>query len=593
MKKLLFLFTYIIYSLFTIHFSLASSVPVEQVFSDINKDYKYYNELQDLYNRWIISPDENWEFNPQKLLTRQEFVGIASESTCKKCIKPNTDIEFIQKYNTEPFFDVFQDNKYFYCIANAKENNFVQWYDIWDACDDWTQKSWEIPFCINNNITLEEALAVILRMSWILTASEAEEFRQRIRSWENFPDLALDVKARNEDWSVYSFYPDFHKALNYEIVEYDKNWEMLKYNLLEKNGDYLRPDKFISKEEFLKIAYLTLKANSCTHVERKNMALKMIIFDKSCDSSTNNCTLSDLEDETDTYDFWLETYWTCELWIDDPSWYIWTFYNTNTHEEINKYGKYLDNYEFLTDWIWIITLVVIDKCWNTWKVYNIISVDSSNLNINLNVSIKANPIYWPWPMEVNFSPIIKWWTWPYVSKWQFWDWSIWNGNNINYIYKMEGVYEVILTVTDSKWLTWEASVLIQVISSINCELDSDNDFVNDCIDKCPLVKWEVTNSWCPVFEKICTNTCDKWYTCTDSWFCVPDQYWSNLSACLSSQINTGYIYANSLNQECFQCPCVNSLDFTSIIRTCDLLFPAIVSPDGRYIYGKGDLYEVK
>jgi hypothetical protein len=68
-------------------------------------------------------------------------VGIASEVSCKKCIQPNTDIEFLSKYNTDPFFDISDGNKYFYCISDAKENSFVNGYDVDFTCDDGTFQS--------------------------------------------------------------------------------------------------------------------------------------------------------------------------------------------------------------------------------------------------------------------------------------------------------------------------------------------------------------------------------------------------------------------------------------------------------------------
>jgi hypothetical protein len=49
-------------------------IPIENVFSDITKDYPYYNELQTLYDKSMIFPDNEGKFNPYKLLTRDEFV---------------------------------------------------------------------------------------------------------------------------------------------------------------------------------------------------------------------------------------------------------------------------------------------------------------------------------------------------------------------------------------------------------------------------------------------------------------------------------------------------------------------------------------
>jgi hypothetical protein len=72
MKKI-FLSLFFFFFLFSPAFA-ETIIPVEDIFSDINKDYKYYKEVQELYNRGMIFPDENGKLNPEKLLTRDEFV---------------------------------------------------------------------------------------------------------------------------------------------------------------------------------------------------------------------------------------------------------------------------------------------------------------------------------------------------------------------------------------------------------------------------------------------------------------------------------------------------------------------------------------
>jgi len=49
------------------------------------------------------------------------------ESTCRKCIKPNVNPEFVNKYNLTnlPFFDISSNNKNFYCISEAKSEGYV------------------------------------------------------------------------------------------------------------------------------------------------------------------------------------------------------------------------------------------------------------------------------------------------------------------------------------------------------------------------------------------------------------------------------------------------------------------------------------
>jgi len=45
------------------------------------------------------------------------------ESTCTKCIRPNVDLDLINRYDldTPPFFDVDNKSKNYYCISEAKE----------------------------------------------------------------------------------------------------------------------------------------------------------------------------------------------------------------------------------------------------------------------------------------------------------------------------------------------------------------------------------------------------------------------------------------------------------------------------------------
>lgn len=405
LKKLILTFFILIFSSFWQALVFADSIPVEDIFSDIDVNYKYINELQTLYDKWMITPDSEWRFNPKALLNRDEFVWILMEVTCTDCIQPNTALNLINSYeNSQVFYDINKINKYFYCVAEANNKWFVSGYQIWTTCDDWTVRVTEKPFCPANTIILEEAIAVILRASWILTNEEADAIRQDIYNWNISEKIADDVSPKNLDWSVYSFYPDLRKALEYEVQDIDSNWNVATYTLLEKVDWKLRPKKAVSKEDFLRIAFVALKANSCEIKKENNLALKMIIYDKSCDENKTNCKYADLSNISNIYDFTQDVYTTCEAWITEPEWYIWRFYNNDTWNEIKKYWKYINNYDFLLDWKWTVFLRVIDKCWNTAEVFNTININSTN--IELKVSLKADSIYWSWPLLVNFEWIV-------------------------------------------------------------------------------------------------------------------------------------------------------------------------------------------
>ena len=654
----------------------ADSLKVENIFVDINSDYKYLNELQTLYDKWIITPDSEWKFNPKKLLTRAEFVWILMEVTCKDCIQPYTSNDLITKYkDSQVFYDIKKNNKYFYCVEEANYSWFVKWYYPWTTCEDWTVKDWEKPFCPSNTITLEEAIAVILRASWILTNVEAEKIRTSIYNWEITKSISEDVHPKNEDGSVYSFYPDLAKALSYTVPVVDINWNEVEYTLIKKENWKIRPKQAISKEKFLHIAYVALKASQCPNNKTSNLALKINIYDKSCTIDDSKCNLSDLNAVDNTYDFWNDVNTTCSEWINNDTWYIWRFYNSNTWNQVIKYGRYQDNYKFLSNWKWEVFLRVIDKCWWTGEVHNTIYVSLDNKetdkwfwlevsaspltwpwplgvdfeakpdgwkwpyecvwdywdgskwtwitpkhifinawtyevltsctdstwlkseakaiiyvtksDTDLKVTIDANPISWEWPLLVNFKWIVTWWFWPYSYFWDFGDWNNWYWKNIENIFKQEWIYETKLIVTDSSWKQVTATVLVQVIWE-DCNMDSDNDWVNNCDDVMPLVPWDERNKWAPILEKECNNSkdCKDWYICSEENF-----------TCQAKTLTTSceYTWWDVLfwNVICKSCPCNNYLDFISTLRKCDIIFPAITSPDFTKIYWKWELFQIK
>lgn len=569
------------------------SIPVENVFLDINKDYIYYNELQTLYDKWIIKPEDDNKFNPDKLLNRDEFVGIALETSCKKCISPNTSIEILNQYKWEPFFDVWLDNKYFYCISDAKENDFVLGYNPWVKCNDGTFKDSKSPFCTKNNIKLEEALAVVMRMWWIMTASEANEITSWIKSWKDYPDLAIDLLPIHLDGTVNSFYPYFKKALDYEVIDYDALWNKKTYKLIEKKWEYLRPDTIITKQDFLNMAFVALKSNSCSELNDNELSLKIKIFDKSCDENKSlvwKCDLADFKNIDNTLDFDAEIWWTCEKWVDDETWYTWRFVNESTWKQILKYGKFIDDYDFLSSWNYKIFFRVKDKCWNTWEIYNTLSF---NDNIaGLKVSIDANPIIWNGPLEVDFKSIINWWGFPYEYKWSFWDWASSNWEIVKHTFIEEGTYEVTLNIIDNDLNTASATLLIKVLDNV-CSNDFDSDWINDCEDICPLVNWDAKNNWCPIFiEDNISYKGDTSYKDNTSYedsILYKENIFYDVPKCLEKKENSWFIFWNVV---CSSCPCDNSLDFRAILRECDTVIPAITSPSEKDIYVRWKLFQI-
>ena len=585
-KKIFFTFLILLLGFFIKPEIFADSIPVENVFVDIDTDYKYYKELQTLYDKWMIFPDSEWKFAPYDLLNRDQFVGIASEVSCKRCIQPNTDIEFLSKYTEKPFFDIPDTNKYFYCVSDAKENSFVNGYDASFTCDDGTFQAWEKPFCANNTIILEEALAVILRMSGILSNQEADAIRQDIADGNITEDLADDVSPKNLDGSVYSFYPDFMKALEYELIEYDIEGNQIVYHLIEKVDNKLRPKKSVTKEEFLRIAYVALKANSCIERQENNLALKMDILDRVCTSEEENCDLSDLKDPNNIYDLRPEVWGVCEQGIRDPDGYIWRFYNLDSGVEIKKYWEFIDNHEFLSDGKRKVFLRVIDNCGNTSEVHNTIIIWWSDLK----VSLRAQPIIGNGPLNVDFTWVATFGTTPYNYNWYFWDTNKWYGRIVNNIYGNTGLYEVLLAVKDAADNTGEATAIIKVLEN-QCDKDYDGDGFNDCADLCPVIEWVAENSGCPILEIKCESSDD----CREGYSCEKQDLW--VLVCLPIALESSCLYDGGSvlfwNAIINSCPSNIFLDFKSSLRKCDKVFPAIVSPDDTSIYSKWGVFEIE
>jgi hypothetical protein len=700
MKKIFFSILFSFFFFFQA--SAESYIPVDEVFSDIEKDYKYFHEVQELYNRGILFPDENGRLNPTKLLDRDEFVWISMEVICNKCIQPNTEYKFIEAYTAkEVYFDIDERNPYFYCVAEADAKNYVKWYDKWDICQNKTSKENERPFCPDNKITREEAYAVIMRNSKIWTIEDNAKMFEDIKSGKETTQLSSDVYPKNSDGSPYTFYGYFKKALTYQLVEYDENGNEKIYKLLDPKDNKINPHQYITKEEFIYLAYIALKWNSCRDTKViNNIALKMRVLEKKCKEWDKNCPLSDLKDPEDTYDFIPIVETTCKAWVEHPSWYIWRFINLDTGDKFFRYGKYIDNERLPEVWERRIYLRVIDKCWWTAEVYSTIFVDDSTLDVwiitpddvckkwekdcieksrcdtdgdklcdvvpdvkitcekgvdesgyewllthvptwfqerkvgsyidnynfklewirridltvtdncwkransskkiliwpskVLNVTILANPIMGYAPLFVSYEWIVTWGTPPYGYNWWFGDGgtAIWKFTD--HIFENEWVYQTKLIWTDSEWRSWEATVIIKVLKR-DCTKDIDNDGVTDCDDKCPLVAGPAVNQGCPVYETRCSATCwcDPGYSCdtTDplicpiKWTCKPI---INKSSCLY-EWSKDIIYGNVT---CNSCPCDKFVDFVSTLRKCDIVFPAITSPDSKEIYSKWNLYRI-
>lgn len=373
MKKILMFFCLFVFPLVT-----WAQEPVQNVFSDISWDYKYVQILQTLYDKGMISVDDSKKFDPYKLITREEFVSIASEVWCTKCMMPNTPSALVEKYQSIPnvFFDVTKSNKYYYCIADALQNDVVKGYDAGYKCADGTQKAWEKPFCTQNTITLEEAVAVLLRNSSVFKIQDNNEIIKGIQNGTISEKIAGDVLPKNPDGSVYSFYGYFKKALELQYGEYDISGKYTKmpFISLDSNGN-LNPKKYITKEEFLKMAYVISKLNTCSYAQYSTKNTYWIwgwikVFDASCKLWDENCAQSSYNNPQGTYDFKADVGTVCQQWISQVTW---EFTNIQTKEVQVVSGQYLDNFKIPSSWDFQVKSYVSDKCGNKTVLSSFIS----------------------------------------------------------------------------------------------------------------------------------------------------------------------------------------------------------------------------
>lgn len=103
-----------------------------------------------------------------------------------------------------------------------------------------------------------------------------------------------------------------------------------------------------------------------------------------------------------------------------------------------------------------------------------------------------------------------------------------------------------------------------------CPTDSDGDGIPDANDACPKVRGLPEWQGCP----------------------YPDLYKDiSKNICLLKKLNNQGLITGI--PACNSCPCKNSVEITTQIRDCDVLFPSILSPEKQTIYSRGNFYLVQ
>jgi PKD repeat protein len=201
----------------------------------------------------------------------------------------------------------------------------------------------------------------------------------------------------------------------------------------------------------------------------------------------------------------------------------------------------------------------------------------------LSVAIEAVPLQSPAGIAINFYSTVGGGKGPYAYRWDLGDGTVSNGSDPVYAYGQSGIYPVTLVVTDS--LGQRAAAKLVVAVSENPDIDGDG--VPNGDDSCPTVYGPKSNKGCPVVPEY-SSTSGKGPFRNGAALTID----SVGSKCLlSTAAGSGAIFATAL--ACTTCPCSCDLDFVSQIRRCDILFPTILSPDKKTIYGRGPVYEVQ
>lgn len=557
-KLLIFL---ILLTFFGINSSYAQTLDFP--FNDIKTTDELYSDLNLLYKNNVIKAPLDNLFYPDKLIPRDELLSIVVWVWCKECINPS--VEDFLKYDISPFIDVNKIlkgwiiNPYYYCIAIWKADWITQWYllnDKWQfTCENNSTFS-SSPFCPSNNTTRIEAATILLRTAKI---------------WNDELNSAIDK--------------------TFPIADIDDRWywfakKWIEIWLIKKDKDNkIFPNESITRREFVHMAAKIFGMNFCEFkkinlINLEDNATNWIswdirIFDK---QTVNSCTSNSPESKftnssETTYDL---TAYTESVWDFE---YSWELTNITTWEIKKTSWKCLNDYNFVTDGKWIIKLTITDKkSWKSATSYSQITVNKTNTKTNswnISVSINANPLMWDSPLPVDFTSIVWWTVGTVIYLWDFWDWTSGIWPNPNHIYQSEWIYNVVLRIIDENWNSWIAELVVQVVKN----LDTDKDGLKDKLDSCPQVAWPIANKWCPY---------------VDEYVWDPDSnkdYWLN-NACIANNAKSKWWTIEWLLY-CTSCPCVYSIDYIESLRWCDIVFPAITSPDKKTLFSRWWVFQIK
>lgn len=546
--------------LFSPSLVLAGELP----FTDVPVGTSYYSDLKHMYDAGVIGDTEDHLFHPDALLPRDEFVGITVGVSCRKCIAPSADD--ILHYNANPFVDILKQDKYFYCISYAKEKEIVRGY-VLDAsgkaaCQDGKTFS-SVPFCPVNSITRIEAAAVLLRQAGLWNESLNSGTYQK----------KMDLPDVDSYWYGYA-----QKAVEAGLMSPDNNGK-------------ISPNEYITRKEFVIMASKIFTINMCslknTDSAPSDFGSMLKIFDKERTPASTSLKVTEFPNTLEmVYDF--AGYATGSLY--PPFSYDWTLVNTATNEQKTATGQYLDNFDLGSAGLWSVKLVVTDANGQSSTSYQQVFVRDAktgtgialqiglkNSATNAPLSTAASTLYGTVAIPMPFFSNTTGGDGHYTYEWDFSDGGKATEKDPVHTFMKDGIYPVSLVVHDTSGNIAYAELVVIIIKNPDQDGDGVLDFDKNgsVLDACPLVYGPASNRGCPIVSEYSGSTATV-------------ASLGNL--CLSEKAKISGLIEGSV--QCTSCPCVYSSDFIAKIRSCDIIFPSITSPDKKTLYSRGSIFPV-
>lgn len=619
-------------------------------FTDVRPSDPYYKAVKTLYNNRIISDDGSHLFRPNEAMSRDFYVALSVSVGCKKCETPWVDD--VVRYQSSPFVDLAKTNPQYYCISYAKDLGITQWYTPDSTGKAYCENGiWydTPPFCGDNKISRIEWVAILLRRAnlWNDTLN-TNNTDTSIRIPDVTPYWYGYAKKGIEAWFLFqwsdgSVKPDekisrgefaimAEKTLAYTQCNLNSSESTIEssISILDSNGKPRNSTSFRSSEAFSMVpvtsswtwGYSWTALNPSTGQE---ITLNEKTFPSSMISDWSwiirldviNLTTKKIEstaystinigDTTGKYNgsilirdangtiqdgksFTPGSSLILSPKESNPAYsYSWEVRNNTTGK--TRYGSGT-NYDIsdLSEGSWTLTLITRDGSGKIiGTVVRHITIESDNAKKSDNtkngsdkqqppsITITANPLNTYPGKTLTFTWITSNWATNSIKySWDFWDWTkSTSGPSSSHSYTTPGIYPVTLTVYDTvTGLSSQSSITVRV----GGEKDSDNDGISDSDDLCPLVRGDSWNKWCPLLKTFGKN--NKWST---------SAVLGN-NTCLTGKKEQTWVAVGSVT--CNICPCKNSATVLAPIQSCDVVFPAILSPDWTKVYSRWSFYIV-